>query len=120
MEPQLRKTDVEHSRVTTGSIASLKLVRAYPMRSALVWLAAHVFVLASAGQLGPARFVDALSFGFRGSILLVSAAALVALFDARRRRELAFLQNLGIHRAMPGVIAAGFVLILEALVAAAV
>lgn len=83
---------------TTGSIASLRFVRSYPIRALIVWAAIHLFTTASTGQV--------VSAGFKGTIILAATAALVIFFDARRRRENSFLQNLGVHALLPPLLAA--------------
>lgn len=101
---------------TTGSIASLRMVRAYPVRAALIWIGVHVFAAlslvlegVSSGQVS--------SFGFAGTLILSIASALIVYFDARRRREMAFLQNLGVAAWMPATLAASTVVVLESILA---
>jgi hypothetical protein len=91
----------------TGSIASLKLVRAYPLRAALVWVGIHGFAAVSLGE------VD--SLGFTGTIVLAAVAAAVLTLDAKRRRELRFLVNLGVPPWLPAVTGIATILLFESL-----
>ena len=71
----------------------MTLLRAYLLRAGLVWAAIHLFVALSMGKVS--------SFGFTGSLLLAVVAAVVVRVDAKRRREINFLQNLGISLGAP-------------------
>ena len=93
------------------SIASLELIRAQPRRALLLWLAIHVFLAAGTGSPGP--------LGFRGSVILAATSGAVSWFDSRRRREIAFLGNLGVPALVPSAVAALTVLVLEAAAATA-
>jgi hypothetical protein len=77
----------------------------------LIWLTAHVFLAISTGEL--------LTLGTRGSVLVALTASTVAFVDARRRRELGFLGNLGVPWTVPAAVAAATVVALELLLATA-
>lgn len=94
---------------TTRNIAALKFVRAYPMRALLVWTGLHVFIAASVGEIT--------SVGLKGTIVLAALASLVVFFDARRRRENGFLQNLGVSVMVPPSLAAATVVFSEVVLA---
>ena len=94
---------------TGGGIASLKILRSYPLRAALIWIALHIFVAASTGKLS--------SLGFTATLILAAVAGIVAFLDARRRREIPFLQNLGVSQFLPGALAVATVLGLEIVLA---
>ena len=62
------------------------------MRAAVVWILLHGIIFAVSG--GAVIFL-----AWRASIVLALAAGWLGYVDAKRRSELLFLGNLGIHRA---------------------
>ena len=102
---------VQNNQTSIHSIASLRLVRLQPQRAMLLWFAIHVFLAAGTGSPG--------TLGFRGSIILAATSGAVSWFDCRRRREIAFLGNLGVPALVPSAVAALTVLVLEAAAATA-
>lgn len=68
------------------------LLRHVAARAAVVWILLHGIVFAvSAGAV--------ILLAWRASIVLAAVAAWLGYVDAKRRSELLFLGNLGIHRA---------------------
>jgi hypothetical protein len=90
-----------------GSALSLRLVRGHFGRATLIWIAAHVFLALASGELLP--------LGIKGCVVAALTASAVAFVDARRRRELGFLGNLGVPSTVPMGVAAVTVVGLEAL-----
>ena len=90
---------------------TLRLVRAPVFRAALIWVAAHVFLALATGELLP--------LGIKGSVVAALTASAVTFVDARRRRELGFLENLGVPWTVPAAVAAATVIALEILLATA-
>jgi hypothetical protein len=82
------------------------LIRAYPVRALLLWVALHAFVAAASGA-------GVLAFGTSMSIAMIVIAAAVGFLDARRRHELTLLGNLGIPPTTPSALWAGTILVLE-------
>jgi hypothetical protein len=105
------------ARRTTGSVASLELVRAYPLRAAFIWFAVHAFAAGSMALSGTPGQLS--SFGTAGAVILSVATGLVLFVDARRRREIPFLRNLGVSPWLPVVLGICVVLLKELALAAA-
>ncbi len=82
------------------------MIRAYPKRAFLLWLALHVFIAAVSGG-------NALAFGTKGTLVLATIAALVGYADTSRRHELRLLGNLGIPVSVPSVVWAATIVLLE-------
>jgi hypothetical protein len=82
------------------------LIRAYPRRAFLLWLALHVFIAAVSGG-------NALAFGTKGMLLLGVIGALVGYADASRRHELRLLGNLGVPELVPSAVWAATIVLLE-------
>lgn len=62
------------------------------MRAAFVWILLHGIIFAVSGG-------AVIQLAWRASIVLTLVAAWLGYVDAKRRSELLFLGNLGIHRA---------------------
>lgn len=62
------------------------------MRAALVWILLHGIIFAVSGGV-------VILLAWRASVVLAIVAAWLGYVDAKRRSELLFLGNLGIHRA---------------------
>jgi hypothetical protein len=62
------------------------------VRAAVVWILLHGIIFAVSGG-------AVIQLAWRASIVLAVAAAWLGYVDAKRRSELLFLGNLGIHRA---------------------
>ena len=62
------------------------------LRAAVVWILLHGIIFAVSGG-------AVTQLAWRASIVLAAAAAWLGYIDAKRRSELLFLGNLGIHRA---------------------
>lgn len=62
------------------------------LRAAVVWILLHGIIFAVSGG-------AVIRLAWRASIVLAAAAAWLGYIDAKRRSELLFLGNLGIHRA---------------------
>lgn len=62
------------------------------MRAAVVWILLHGIIFAVSGG-------AVIQLAWRASIILTLVAAWLGYVDAKRRSELLFLGNLGIHRA---------------------
>lgn len=62
------------------------------MRAAVVWILLHGIIFAVSGG-------AVILLAWRASIVLTIVAAWLGYVDAKRRSELLFLGNLGIHRA---------------------
>lgn len=62
------------------------------MRAALVWILLHGTIFAVSGGV-------IILLAWRASVVLAIVAAWLGYVDAKRRSELLFLGNLGIHRA---------------------
>ena len=62
------------------------------MRAALVWILLHGIIFAVSGGV-------IILLAWRASVVLAIVAAWLGYVDAKRRSELLFLGNLGIHRA---------------------
>jgi hypothetical protein len=88
-----------------GSAFGLRLVRARVWRASLIWIAAHGFLAVATGELLP--------LGTKGSVVAALTASAIALFDARRRRELGFLGNLGVSWISLVAVATATVIALE-------
>ena len=68
------------------------LLRHVALRAAIVWVLLHGIIFAVSGG-------TVIQLAWRASIVLAAAAAWLGYIDAKRRSELLFLGNLGIHRA---------------------
>jgi hypothetical protein len=68
------------------------LLRHVALRAAVVWVLLHGIIFAVSGG-------AVIVLAWRASIVLAGAAAWLGYIDAKRRSELLFLGNLGIHRA---------------------
>jgi hypothetical protein len=68
------------------------LLRHVALRAAIVWVLLHGIIFAVSGGV-------VILLAWRASIVLAAAAAWLGYIDAKRRSELLFLGNLGIHRA---------------------
>jgi hypothetical protein len=88
-----------------ASVASLRLIRAQAFRAALLWLAVHAFLALVTGS--------ASRFGVKGSLYFALIAAVIGFLDARRRRETAFLGNLGVPQWLGPAVAGLTLLLLE-------
>ncbi len=84
------------------------MIRAFPIRASLLWLALHAFVAAVNGS-------EALQFSVPMSIVLIVSASLLGFLDTRRRHEFTLLGNLGIPGYMPSVVWGATALVLEVL-----
>ena len=62
------------------------------MRAAIVWVLLHGIIFAVSGG-------AVIQLAWRASVVLAVVAAWLGYVDAKRRSELLFLGNLGIHRA---------------------
>jgi hypothetical protein len=62
------------------------------LRAAIVWALLHGTIFAVSGG-------TVILLAWRASIVLAGATAWIGYIDAKRRSELLFLGNLGIHRA---------------------
>ncbi|MGH9421496.1 MAG: hypothetical protein ACRD3J_16075 [Thermoanaerobaculia bacterium] len=82
------------------------MIRAYPRRAFLLWLALHVFIAAVSGG-------NALAFGTEGMLVLGVVAGAVGYADTSRRHELRLLGNLGISEFIPSAIWAATIMLLE-------
>ena len=91
------------------SVLSPRLVRVHPLRAALTWMTFHVFLALTSGGVS--------AFGFRGTLFMAGATAIVAFVDSRRRRETGFLGNLGVSKYAAPLVAAGTVIVLEIMLA---
>ncbi len=95
-----------------GPALGLRLVRAHAWRAALIWIAAHAFLALATGEL--------LLLGTKASVIAALTAAAITFVDARRRRELGFLGNLGVPWTILAAVAAATVIGLEIILAAAI
>ncbi|HXI97688.1 MAG TPA: hypothetical protein VNG73_02010 [Gemmatimonadaceae bacterium] len=68
------------------------LLRHVAVRAALVWILLHGIIFAVSGGV-------VILLAWRASVVLAIVAAWLGYVDAKRRSELLFLGNLGIHRA---------------------
>jgi hypothetical protein len=68
------------------------LLRHVAVRAAVVWILLHGIIFAVSGG-------TVILLAWRASIVLTIVAAWLGYVDAKRRSELLFLGNLGIHRA---------------------
>ena len=68
------------------------LLRHVAVRAAVVWILLHGIIFAVSGG-------AVILLAWRASIVLAIVAAWLGYVDAKRRSELLFLGNLGIHRA---------------------
>ena len=68
------------------------LLRHVAVRAAVVWILLHGIIFAVSGG-------AVIHLAWRASIVLAVVAAWLGYVDAKRRSELLFLGNLGIHRA---------------------
>jgi hypothetical protein len=68
------------------------LLRHVAVRAAVVWMLLHGIIFAVSGGV-------VIQLAWRASIVLAIVAAWLGYVDAKRRSELLFLGNLGIHRA---------------------
>lgn len=68
------------------------LLRHTAVRAAVVWILLHGIIFAVSGG-------AVIQLAWRASIILTLVAAWLGYVDAKRRSELLFLGNLGIHRA---------------------
>ena len=68
------------------------LLRHVAVRAALVWILLHGIIFAVSGGV-------VILLALRVSVVLAIVAAWLGYVDAKRRSELLFLGNLGIHRA---------------------
>ena len=68
------------------------LLRHVAVRAAVVWILLHGIIFAVSGGV-------VILLAWRASIVLAIVAAWLGYADAKRRSELLFLGNLGIHRA---------------------
>jgi hypothetical protein len=85
------------------------LLRHVAVRAAVVWILLHGIIFAVSGG-------AVTRLAWRASIVLAIAAAWLGYVDAKRRSELLFLGNLGIHRATVPAIWFLVVALLEILV----
>lgn len=79
------------------------------MRAAVVWILLHGIIFAVSGG-------SVIQLAWRASIVLAVVAAWLGYADTKRRSELLFLGNLGIHRATVPAIWFLVVALLEILV----
>jgi hypothetical protein len=85
------------------------LLRHVALRAAVIWVLLHgIIFVVSGGAI--------IQLAWRASIVLAAAAAWIGYIDAKRRSELLFLGNLGIHRASVPAIWFLVVALLEILV----
>jgi len=68
------------------------LLRHVAVRAAVVWIFLHGIIFAVSGGV-------VILLAWRASIVLIVVAAWLGYVDTKRRSELLFLGNLGIHRA---------------------
>ena len=68
------------------------LLRHTALRAAVIWVLLHGIIFAVSGG-------AVIQLAWRASIVLAGVAAWLGYVDAKRRSELLFLGNLGIHRA---------------------
>jgi hypothetical protein len=68
------------------------LLRHVAVRAAIVWVLLHGIIFAVSGG-------AVIQLAWRASVVLAVVAAWLGYVDAKRRSELLFLGNLGIHRA---------------------
>jgi hypothetical protein len=68
------------------------LLRHVAVRAAVVWILLHGIIFAVSGGV-------VIQLAWRASIVLAIVAAWLGYVDTKRRSELLFLGNLGIHRA---------------------
>jgi hypothetical protein len=68
------------------------LLRHVAVRAAVVWILLHGIIFAVSGGV-------VIHLAWRASVVLAVVAAWLGYVDAKRRSELLFLGNLGIHRA---------------------
>jgi hypothetical protein len=68
------------------------LLRHVAVRAAVVWILLHGIIFAVSGG-------AVILLAWRASVVLAVVAAWLGYIDAKRRSELLFLGNLGIHRA---------------------
>ena len=68
------------------------LLRHATLRAAVIWVLLHGIIFAVSGG-------AVIQLAWRASIVLAVVAAWLGYVDAKRRSELLFLGNLGIHRA---------------------
>jgi steroid 5-alpha reductase family enzyme len=68
------------------------LLRHVAVRAAVVWILLHGIIFAVSGA-------AVIQLAWRASVVLAVVAAWLGYVDAKRRSELLFLGNLGIHRA---------------------
>ncbi|MEO8193858.1 MAG: hypothetical protein ABI681_08395 [Gemmatimonadales bacterium] len=87
------------------------MIRAYPARAFLLWIALHAFVAVGSGA-------GIVAFSTSASLALTVIAAAVGFFDSRRRHEYTLLGNLGIPALAPPAMWAGTILVLEILLRA--
>lgn len=92
-------------------VISLRLVRAHVWRASLIWIVAHVFLALATGEL--------MALSTKAVVIVALIASAVAVIDARRRREVGFLGNLGVPRTLPGILSAVTVFALEIILATA-
>jgi hypothetical protein len=82
-------------------------------RAAIVWLLAHGIIWAVSGG-------GVIRLAWRASLVFAGFAAWLGYIDAKRRHELLFLGNLGIHRASVPAVWFLVVALLELLVSATI
>jgi hypothetical protein len=86
------------------------LLRHVAVRAAVVWILLHGIIFAVSGG-------AVIVLAWRASVVLAVVAAWLGYVDAKRRSELLFLGNLGIHRASVPAIWFVVVALLESLLA---
>ncbi|MEP6508204.1 MAG: hypothetical protein ABJC63_08255 [Gemmatimonadales bacterium] len=89
-----------------ASLSGNHLLRVYPPRALMLWLALHAFIAAVSGG-------EIVAFGTPATIVLAIVGAAVGKADTRRRREYGMLGNLGIPKGTPSGIWAGTMVVLE-------
>lgn len=82
------------------------MIRAYPLRALVLWVALHAFVVLVTGA-------KVVVFETATSVALVVISGAIGFIDTRRRREFTMLGNLGVSSLAPAALWAGTVLALE-------
>lgn len=82
------------------------MIRAYPVRALMLWLALHIFLFVVSGG-------DILALGTRATLVLAAIGAVVGRADTSRRHEYGLLGNLGIPKHAPAAIWAATMIVVE-------